>query len=291
MPYDQAITATASDGGDPSVTYTVTSGAIPKGLKFATTESELDITGTPTATGSVSFRVAASYPADGSATQVYTLTVNPAARPIVSILSSNAGPAAGGASLTITGQNLGTASTAKVFFGTTQATIVSVNDAGTEIVATLPSHKAGTVNARVQTGGGTSAVSSNDRFTYVAAPVLKKISPASGSTSVDTRVVITGTNLRNATVAFGSTTLTKTMILSDTATKIVVEAPPGSGTVNVSVTTAGGVSNAEQFTYVAAITAAPADLGSPPPSTASTLDDAVDSESDQCNGVNAVLVS
>ena len=67
-------------------------------------------------------------------------------------------------------------------------------------------------------------------------------------------MTITGTNLSSATaVDFGSNAGT---IVSDSATQIVVKDPAGTaGTVDVTVTTAGGASatsSADQFTYAAA---------------------------------------
>jgi IPT/TIG domain len=61
-------------------------------------------------------------------------------------------------------------------------------------------------------------------------------------------VTITGTDLTGATVSFGGPAGT---ITADTGTQLTVTSPPGSaGPVNVTVTTAGGTSNAESFTYV-----------------------------------------
>ena len=55
------------------------------------------------------------------------------------------------------------------------------------------------------TAGGTSATSSADQFTYVAAPTVTGVSPTAGSAAGGTTVTITGTNLANATaVKFGS---------------------------------------------------------------------------------------
>ncbi|WP_086719210.1 IPT/TIG domain-containing protein, partial [Streptomyces angustmyceticus] len=63
-------------------------------------------------------------------------------------------------------------------------------------------------------------------------------------------VTLTGTNLTGATaVLFGATPAT---ILTNTATQITATAPPGTGNVNVTVTTAGGTSNALPYSYAAA---------------------------------------
>jgi hypothetical protein len=72
---------------------------------------------------------------------------------------------AGGTSVTITGTNF-TGATA-VHFGAIAATNVVVHSA-TMITATSPAHAAGTVNVTVTTPGGTSAITSHDRFRYSA---------------------------------------------------------------------------------------------------------------------------
>jgi hypothetical protein len=104
---------------------------------------------------------------------------------------------------------------------------------------------------RMTTAAGTSAAWSADRFSFLAAPAVKKISPASGSASGETTVTITGTNLGGATaVSFGGTTVTS--FVSDTATQIVLVSP--AGVVYVKVTTAGGTSaasSAAKYTYTA----------------------------------------
>jgi uncharacterized protein YhjY with autotransporter beta-barrel domain len=85
-----------------------------------------------------------------------------------------------------------------------------------------------------------------------AAPTVTGISPTSGSTSGGTAVIITGTNFSGATsVNFGGTAASGFTVNS--ATQITATAPANAaGTVDVTVTTAGGTSStgaADQFTY------------------------------------------
>ena len=69
---------------------------------------------------------------------------------------------------------------------------------------------------------------------------MSAISPGSGPAAGGTTVTITGTDLASATaVKFGGVAAT---ISSDTATQIVATSPAGTGTVDVTVTTAGGTS-------------------------------------------------
>ena len=119
-------------------------------------------------------------------------------------------------------------------------------------MVSAPTNAAGTVDVTVTAAGGTSATSAADQFTYyVLAPTVTAINPTTGPTPGGTTVTVTGTNLDGATmVLFGGTAAT---ILSDTATTIVVASPSHAvGTVDVTVTTAGGASatsSADQFTY------------------------------------------
>lgn len=76
------------------------------------------------------------------------------------------------------------------------------------------------------------------------------VSPSTGPAAGGTTVTITGTGLAHATrVSFGGAA---TRIVSDSDTRITATAPPGSGTVDVTVTTAGGTSEvvlADLYTY------------------------------------------
>jgi Tol biopolymer transport system component len=84
------------------------------------------------------------------------------------------------------------------------------------------------------------------------APAVTGISPASGPAAGGTAVTVTGSNLTGGTVAFGSTAATG---VSCSASSCTATSPAGTGTVNVTVTTAGGASatsSADQFTYTAA---------------------------------------
>ena len=78
-------------------------------------------------------------------------------------------------------------------------------------------------------------------------PVLASIAPQRGASSGGTSVVITGTDLNGATsVTFGSATASFTV---NSSTQITAVSPAGTGTVNVSVVTPGGTSNALPYAY------------------------------------------
>ena len=171
--YRQTISA-GGGAGTKTVSWTVTSGAIPAGLLLAASPGDpatLAITGTPTASGTASLNVMADDTAGDSATATYTLIVNQgggsgpgsgATAPTVTSVSPTSGPATGGTSVTILGTNLG--GVRVVDFGANAATVLS--DSGTEIVASSPVGTAESVDVTVTTVAGTSATSLADRFTY-----------------------------------------------------------------------------------------------------------------------------
>jgi hypothetical protein len=160
------------------------------------------------------------------------------------------GPLGGGTSVTITGA--GFTGATQVSFGSVPATSFTVNS-DTQITAVAPSQTAGRVDLTVTGSGGTSDTSSADYFTYVAPPAIPGISPSSGPTSGGTSVTITGDNFTGATaVMFGNYPASSFSIVS--STQITATAPPeAAGTVDVTVTTAGGSSppnSSDQFTFI-----------------------------------------
>jgi len=121
----------------------------------------------------------------------------------------------------------------------------------------VPAAVAGTVDVKVTTPNGTSALTSADHFTYVAAsaPSVTGVTPTSGTTGGGTVVTITGSGFSAATkVSFGTKAAVTYTVLSDTT--IVATAPPGAaGTVDITVTTPSGtsaISAADHYTYTAA---------------------------------------
>src|ERR1700677_2443460 len=88
--------------------------------------------------------------------------------PLVTGLSPNSGPAAGGTSVTIAGTNFAPGAT--VMFGGTAATNVVVASS-TSIIATTPAGSPGAVTVTV-TNFGTQSVSLANAFTYVAATTI-----------------------------------------------------------------------------------------------------------------------
>ncbi len=162
----------------------------------------------------------------------FTYLPNP---PTVSALTPNTGPA--GTSVTITGTNLIGAS---VSFGGASATCAA--GTATQITCTAPAHANGTATVVVTTTGGTD---SPKTFTYIPpAPVVSSVSPNTGP--VGTPVIISGTNLANATVTFGGASA----VCSGTDTQLNCSAPTHTnGLATVSVSTPGGTDSTKTFNY------------------------------------------
>jgi hypothetical protein len=180
--------------------------------------------------------------------------------PTVTGLSVVNGPTGGGTSVVITGTNFqGSApswAASAVKFGAANASSFTV-DSSTQITATAPAASASTVDVTVVAPGGTSATSSADQYTYVAAPTVTGVNPNQGPTTAGIVVSITGTNFTGfvgtPSVVFGTNAATTVTVID--ATHINATAPAGTGTVDVRVTTPGGQSAvvaADHYTYVAA---------------------------------------
>ena len=238
-----AGTFTPTATGTPAPTITE-SGSLPTGVTFTGGK----LAGTPTESGDFPITFTATNGIGSPGTQDFTLHV--VSGPAVTSIAPTSGPAAGGTTVVITGTNLDSATA--VTFGSAPATNLTANTA-TSVTATSPAGT-GTVDVTVTTAGGTSAITANDKFTYVPAPAVSSIAPTSGTPAGGTTVVITGTNLGSATaVTFGSAPATN--LTANTATSVTATSPAGTGTVDVTVTTAGGTSAItanDKFTYVPA---------------------------------------
>jgi hypothetical protein len=181
--------------------------------------------------------------------------------PTVSNVEPRHGPPAGGTSVTITGTNF--AGSTAVKFGPTNATSFSVNSESS-ITAVSPPFTGGNAIAEVTvtTPVGTSKLRIGDSFIYE--PTLTAVSPSSGPEGGGTSVTITGTAFEGkfengggemppfvSSVNFGSNTATSFKVNSETS--ITAVAPPGTGSVDVTVRTLGGTSptsSADVFSYV-----------------------------------------
>jgi len=150
-----------------------------------------------------------------------------------------------------------------VDFGTASAQVLFATP--TEVGVVVPAGQ-GTVPVSVTVNGMTSAPSAAAQFTYLAVPppVVSAVTPDQGTFL--TPVAITGSNLlpqgglwscfwwscpSSLSVDFGTTPAE--FILWASPNQVDVLAPPGQGTVDVTVTVNGvtsQTSSADQFTYV-----------------------------------------
>lgn len=158
--------------------------------------------------------------------------------PVVASIAPSSGAAAGGTEVTITGTGF-TAATA-VHFGSAPARSFEIRSA-TTIVAFAPAGS-GTVDVTVSSESGTSGTGAPDRFTYIQAPTITKLSAKGGPASGGTAVTITGTNFSaGATVTFGGVQASSVTVNSSTSITAVSPQNPA-GTLPVAVTTGGGTS-------------------------------------------------
>lgn len=174
------------------------------------------------------------------------------AAPVITGISPTGGSTGGGTAVTITGKNFD--GVKDVSFGTEFSSITTKSS--TSITVLSPAHDAGPVHVRVTTPGGTSAIVFADVFTYVEAVTITGVTPASGPASGGELVTISGTNFIGVSaVKFGATASPLFMVTS--ASSLTALAPAGTGTVDVTVTTPAGVSEAsaaDKYTYVVAPT-------------------------------------
>ncbi len=214
--------------GNVEVTPTSTSNTL------VTVESPPD-TGAVGVTVTVSSVSTATTPAD-----IFTY----APPPTVTGLSPTEGPLAGGTLVTITGTGF-TGATA-VEFGSSLATDVTVvND--TTITAESPPGTGSQPVTVITPGsppdqGGTSSSTPAEEFGYEPAPSLTtSINPSSGPAAGDTWVTISGSGFTDVSaVDFGTYPATTFKVASTTS--LMALSPAGTGTVDVTVTAAGGTS-------------------------------------------------
>jgi subtilase family serine protease len=174
----------------------------------------------------------------------------------VTSVAPSAGPA--GHSTTVTVHGSGFLPIAGADMAVIGSTLVPANCTSTTACkVTVPAKAAGTtINIQISAEDFTaSAVTTADRYRYVAAPSLSSSSPARGPAKGGNTVTIHGTNFIGVTaVHFGKKLGTHVKDVS--ATEVKVTAPAGSGTVHVTVTAAGGTtsstSTASKYQYVAA---------------------------------------
>ncbi|MDX3231268.1 IPT/TIG domain-containing protein [Streptomyces sp. ME19-01-6] len=158
------------------------------------------------------------------------------------LLTPSDGSTGGGDTVTVTGTDLGGATS--VYFGPDEAAITG--NTATSVTVVSPAGS-GVVPVVVATAGGPSAP---QPLFYIPPPVVIGVSPSSGPLTGGGTLVITGRHLLTATaVSIGGSSVTPTVV-SDTTLQVTALAQ-AAGVAAVAVTTRGGVADDVFFTYVA----------------------------------------
>ena len=165
--------------------------------------------------------------------------VAPGPPPTVTSVTPNAGTTAGGTSFTVTGT--GFTGVSAVDVGKAPATFVVNSD--TSLTAISPQEVAATYDVTTTNPNGTSATGIVDQFAVVAPqPVVTSVSPATGTADGGAVVTISGTGFTFASaVSFGGVPAASFVVNSDTTVTATSPAQPV-GSVDITVTTAGGTS-------------------------------------------------
>jgi hypothetical protein len=151
--------------------------------------------------------------------------------PAVTGVSPEAGPQAGGETVTISGSEFD--GVTSVTFGSTPAESFTV-DSSESITAVTPAGT-GAVSVLVTTPEGTSSAGGT-QFAFLPLPVVTGVSPKKGPGTGGTSVTIEGSGFDSAsTVSFGASAASS--VTFNSATSITAVSPPGEGTVEVTVTT------------------------------------------------------
>ncbi|MBD9544758.1 cadherin-like beta sandwich domain-containing protein [Ensifer sp. ENS04] len=156
---------------------------------------------------------------DGTTTKTYTITVNRApSPPSATSVNPASGPAAGGTSVVISGNDF-TGATAISFGGTAAASFTV--DSATQITATTPAHAAGSVDLAVTTPGGTSTLT--NAYTYIPPSNDAALSNLALSTGTLSPAFASGTLSYAASVGHAVSSLTLTPTASEAHATVTVD--------------------------------------------------------------------
>jgi hypothetical protein len=214
----------------------------------AVSASALSFVAPAHAAGTVAVTVGNTY---GTSTQTVQLTYASPPAPAVRSVTPSSGPTYKATPVVLTGTELTGAT--RVTAGGVAVPFVKVS--ATQLSLTLPVHAAGAVTLQVTTPGGVSGATGDSTFTYQAppAPAITAVTPRAGLTYVPTPVVLTGTNLGDATkLTLGGISVPFTKV---SATQLKATLPAhAAGEVDLQVTAPGGVSTLgsnARYSYIA----------------------------------------
>jgi hypothetical protein len=221
--------------------------------------------------------ITGSGPSAASAADQFTYLL-----PQVTAIFPPAGSPTGGTTVSITGFNFSTVGGQYTIYFPLRSSYDEFSnpapsfscDSSTHCTAVSPPAAPGTaVDVVVAVDGQTVCCPPGGEFFYPAPPVVSGLNPARGQTTGGTSLTITGSQFQTGypagtSVMVGSTPATNVVTVDNQ--HITATSPPGSGTVDVTVTTPGGTSGtspADQFTYTLPDSTAPV-LALPAPITA-----------------------
>ncbi len=205
-------------GGTGQLTFSISSGALPTGLSLS---SAGVLSGTPTQTGTFSFKVSASDTNGDSGSSLYSLTISGTSAPSVTGVTPPSGPASGGETVTISGNYFQNGAT--VSFGAVPATSVTFTSA-TSLSVVVPALSAGAVDVSVKNPDGQTATLTGG-FIAILRPSITGVTPSSGPASGGETVTISGNYFQNgATVSFGAVPATSVTFISPTSLSVVAPA-------------------------------------------------------------------
>ncbi len=168
--------------------------------------------------------------------------------PSVSSVAPSSGPLTGGTTVTVVGSNF-VPGLSSVLFGNVPSSAVVVSSPA-QLTATTPANCAGTYDLRVVTPAGASPMVPEDHFTFTGQPTITSVSPALGTASSSTTVVVTGTGLGcPGTATVSGIGGLSAAILSDpanpnTASQVSISVPPqpNGRQGDIHISTPGGTS-------------------------------------------------
>ena len=178
----------AAANGTPPYTWGIANGQLPPGVTLQASTGQ--ISGTPSQSGTFSFSVKVTDSTNQSASAGLSANIAPPSSPVVTSVSPNSGPTAGGTSVMITGSNFQAGAT--VYFGGTAASYLTVNSS-TQIRAVTPAHLAGNADVVVQNPNGESSTLNNGfTITGASAPAQSLLSGCTVPTAANTVLCPTG---------------------------------------------------------------------------------------------------
>jgi sugar lactone lactonase YvrE len=147
------------------------------------------------------------------------------------------GPLMGGNVIRVFGSGFIPGATEVTFGGVAATALMFV--ASTELLATVPSGGAGSVDVKASTTAGNDTLAG--AYTYLPPPTVVTIQPHKGRVAGGETITITGTNFAGngeMTVTIGGSSATSVIVNSSTSLTLVT--PPGTAAADVLVTTPGG---------------------------------------------------